>query len=78
MLIYHKALIKLYFSLIVKSSLNQPVLSNEGKVSCSRKQLEPLKEFKLITDQLRVRRASHYRTCCDFLNIGSYMCCHLI
>jgi len=31
---------------------NQPVLSNESKVSCSRKQWEPLMGFKLRTDRL--------------------------
>jgi len=30
-------------------SWNQPVLSNEGKVPCSRKEREPLMEFKLTT-----------------------------
>jgi len=31
-------------------SWNQPVLRNEGKVSCSSKQLEPLMGFELTTD----------------------------
>ena len=51
------------FSLIVKQGLfanvdkaricswNKPVLSNEGKVSCSRKQREPLMGFELMTDR---------------------------
>ena len=38
-------------------SRNQPVLCNEGKVTCSRKQREPLMVFKLKTDQLQVRCA---------------------
>ena len=42
---------------------NQPVLSNEGKVSCSRKQWwEPLVMFKLTTDRLRVRHSTHCLT----------------
>ena len=32
-------------------SLNQPVLSNKGKVSCSKKQREPLVGFDLTTDR---------------------------
>ena len=32
-------------------SWNQPVQSNEGKVSCSRKQREPLMGLKLTTDR---------------------------
>ena len=32
-------------------SWNQPVLSNEGKVSCSRKQWEPLIGLELMTDR---------------------------
>ena len=32
-------------------SWNQPVLSNESKVSCSRKQREPLMGLKLTTDR---------------------------
>ena len=32
-------------------SWNQPVRSNEGKVSCSRKQQEPLLGLKLTTDR---------------------------
>ena len=33
-------------------SWNQPVLSNEGKVSCSSKQLGSLMRFKLTTDRI--------------------------
>ena len=33
------------------SSWNQPVLSNEGKVSCSRKQQGPLLGLELTTDK---------------------------
>ena len=32
-------------------SWNQPVLSNKGKVSCSRKQLEPLMGLEIKTDR---------------------------
>ena len=32
-------------------SWNQPVLSNEGKVSCSRKQRKPLTGLELTTDR---------------------------
>ena len=51
------------FSLVVKQAMfayvnyawshswNQPVLSNESKVSCSRKQREPLLGLKLTTDR---------------------------
>ena len=53
----------IYLSLIVKQATfayvnhaqihawNQPVLSNEGKVSCSRKQREPLMGLELTTDR---------------------------
>ena len=44
------------------SSWNQPVLSNEGRVSCLRKQQEPLVGLKLTTDQLRATRATHCPT----------------
>ena len=44
-----------YFSSIVKSSSNpfleQPVLSNESNVSCSRKQQEPVIGFEPLTDR---------------------------
>ena len=45
-------------------SWNQPVLSNEGKVSCSRKQQGPLLGLELTTDRhpLRVRRGTHCDT----------------
>ena len=39
-------------------SCNQPVFSNKCKVSCSKKQWEPLKGFKLKNDQLRYRRTN--------------------
>ena len=54
----------IYLSLIVKQATfayvnhaqihawNQPVLSNEGKVSCSRKQREPLMGLQLTPDRL--------------------------
>jgi len=55
----------IYISLIVKQALfayvnharicfwNQPVLSNESKVSCSGKQWEPLMGLELMTDKHR-------------------------
>jgi len=45
-------------------SWNQPVLSNEGKVSCSRKQREPLIWLSRLTgiNRLRVRRTTHCAT----------------
>ena len=55
--------ILIYFSLIVKHAIfayvthspicswNQPVLSNESKVSCSRKQRVPLMGLELTTDK---------------------------
>jgi len=62
--------ILIYFSLIVKQALfayvnhaqicswNQPVLSNEGKISCSRKQLEPLMGLELTTDRRDIHNAT--------------------
>ena len=44
------------------SSWNQPVLSNKGKVSCSRKQQGPLMGLKPTTFTLRVRHATHCAT----------------
>ena len=38
------------------------ILINEGKVSCSRKQQEPLMGFESKTDHLQVRRATHCAT----------------
>ena len=61
--IYLFQFILIYFSLIVKRAIfayvnlaqicssNQPVLSNEGKISSSRKQCEPLMELELTTDK---------------------------
>ena len=43
-------------------SWNQPVLSNKGKVSCSRKQRGPLMGLEPTTSILRVRRATHCAT----------------
>ena len=43
-------------------SRNQPVLSNQGKVSCSIKQRELFMGFELTTDRLRTRRAIHCTT----------------
>ena len=42
----------------VPGTVNQPLQSNEGEVSCSRKQREPLRGFKLMSDQLRDRRVT--------------------
>ena len=44
------------------SSWNQPVLSNKGKVSCSRKQRGSLMGLEPTTSTLRVRRATHCAT----------------
>ena len=59
-------------------SWNQPVLINEGKVSCSRKQREPLMGFEPTTDIFRIRRVTHcatpplifLRTCFFFGNLA--------
>ena len=40
----------------------KPVLSNEGKVSCSRKQWEPLIGLELATDIVRVKSATYCAT----------------
>ena len=40
-------------------SWNQPVLSNNGKVSCSRKQRGPLMGFEPMTSTLRVRHVTY-------------------
>ena len=40
-------------------SWSQPVLRNEGNISCSRKQRESFMGLELTTDQLPSRRASH-------------------
>ena len=46
-------------------SWNQPVLSNVGKVSCSRKHWEPLMVFKLMTDRFRDRHDAYsVSSCC--------------
>jgi len=39
-------------------SWNQTVLSNEGKVSCPRKQQKPLMGLEFTTDQLQIRCAT--------------------
>ena len=66
--------ILIYYSSILKQAIfayvnharirswNQPVLSDEGWVSCLRKQQEPLVGLKLTTDQLRATRATHCPT----------------
>ena len=59
--IFHKALTlcKFDFDTTLESVPgNQPVLSNMGKVSCSRKQQGPLMGVEPTTDTLSVRRAS--------------------
>ena len=60
--IFHKALNLLYFDLwnhVRIRSLNQPVLSNKGKVACSRKQQGPLTRLKPMTDTLQARCVTH-------------------
>ena len=46
----------------IRSSWDQPVLSNEGKVYCSRKQRGPLMGLEPTTSTWRVRRATHCAT----------------
>ena len=41
------------------NSWNQPVASNVGKVSCSRKQQKPLLGLKLTTDNIHQLEVSH-------------------
>ena len=43
-------------------SWNQPVLSNKGNVSCSRKQRGPLMGLEPTSSTLQVRRATHCAT----------------
>jgi len=43
-------------------SWNQPLLINEGKVSCSRKQWEPLMGLDLTIDRLGVRCVTYCAT----------------
>jgi len=43
-------------------SWNQPVLSNESKVSCQREPVKPYLGYELTTDLLRVRRATYCTT----------------
>jgi len=40
-------------------SWHQPVLSNAGEISCTRKQAEPLIELKRMIDLLQGRRFTH-------------------
>ena len=62
----------IYFSSIVTSRSNPflepPVLSNKGKVSCSRKQRRPLMWFEPVTDTLLVSACSWYWK--SFVNMG--------
>ena len=61
--IFHKALNLFYFDCdITLESWNQPVLSNKGKVSCSRKQRGPLMGLEPTTSTLRVGHAIHCAT----------------
>ena len=66
MLVYFSSIMKqalfAYVNHIWICSWNQPVLSNEGKVSCSKKQWEILMGFKCKTDQLIVSLFSHFTT----------------
>ena len=55
-------------------SWNQPALSNDGKVSCSRKQCEPLMRFKPKTDRGRLAtRCAMPAPCHTKLFIKSYV-----
>ena len=61
--ISHKALNLFYFENHARiCSWNQPVLSNKGKVSCSRKQQGLLMGLKPTTSTLQVRRATQCTT----------------
>ena len=61
--IFHKALNLFYFDCdITLESWNQPVLSNKGKVSCSRKQRGSLMGLEPTTSTLRVGHAIHCAT----------------
>jgi len=55
-------------------SWNQPVLSNKGKISCSRKQLEPLVGLELTTDPLWCRHSTLFAMpgCFSCLVVYSY------
>jgi len=72
------------FSSIVKCSWNQPVLSNEGKVSWSAKQLEPLSSpWNSCHGFKRISSKSHKEWVCEnhFLVIEDtvkplYYCAH--
>ena len=48
-----------YVNHVQISSWNQPVLSNECNVFCSRKQWKSMTGLVLMTDQLRVRCSNH-------------------
>ena len=54
-----KPAIFLYINHAQIGFLNQPVLSNEGKASCYKKQWEPMVGFELTTDRLQIRHATH-------------------
>jgi len=55
-------------------SWNQPVLNNVSKVSCSRKQWEPLTELKLTTDRLPlIKSQTHCVTPKSFSLIFRFM-----
>ena len=54
-------------------SWNKPVLSNKGKVSCSRKQRGPLMGFEPTTSTLRVIRATHCATPPEFESLKSQL-----
>ena len=57
----------IYFSLNVKPcSWNQQVLSNGGKVTCSRSWNEPMTGFKSTTDSLRVRHTFEVKSFSPF------------
>ena len=64
----------IYFCSIVKSRPNQPVLSNKGKVSCSRKQQGPLVGLEPTTSTLRVRRATLFSDSTKISSISVVLC----
>ena len=64
----------IYFCSIVKSRPNQPVLSNKGKVSCSRKQQGPLVGLEPTTSTLRVRRATLFSDSTKISSISAVLC----
>jgi len=60
-ILFHLSSIHLNHSPI--SSWKQPILSNEGKVSCTRKQLEPFTGIKFTLKQHPPISQTSYRLC---------------